>query len=111
MQEEFLNGYLLGYGAVGIAVPCHSLGLTLESCHLNIRLKYRLIAYHPNHLINYTMLGSLEVGIHSTALCRVRNGYCRCVGLRLCINHQTLATLRIGSYASTQQHSCKSYQY
>ena len=71
MQEEFLNGNLLGNGAVGIAVPCHSLSLTLESCHLNIRLEYRLVAYHPNHLINHTMLGSLEVGIHSTALCRV----------------------------------------
>ena len=111
MKEELLHSYLLGDSTVGVAVPRNTFSLTLESCHLDIRLEYRLIAYNPYHLVYHTVLRCLEISIYSTGVCRIRNGNSCRISLRLGVNHMTLATLCIGSNTSTKQHGYKSYQY
>ena len=52
VQEEFLHGKLFGNGTVGIAFPFHALHLTLHTHRLDVGLEYRLISYHPHHLID-----------------------------------------------------------
>ena len=61
MQEQFLHGELLGYGAVGIAVPLHTFRLSLKTHHLHIRLQNGFVAHYPYHLIGYAALRYLHV--------------------------------------------------
>ena len=56
MEEELLHGYLLRYGTVRVAMPCHAFSLTLQAHNLYIRLEDRLIAYHPHHLVHNAVL-------------------------------------------------------
>ena len=61
MQEQFLHGYLLGDDTVGVSAPSCALLLCLQSRLLDIRLEYGLVAHHPNHLVDDTLLGYLNL--------------------------------------------------
>ena len=52
MKEEFLNSQLLWNTAVRISTEIDALLFSLHTHYLYIRLKNRLITYHPNDLIN-----------------------------------------------------------
>ena len=56
MEEELVDGYLLGDGTVGVAIPFHTFHRSLHTQGFHIRLQDSLIAYHPDHLVDHGML-------------------------------------------------------
>ena len=52
-EEEFLHSYLLWYAAVGIFAPVVTVEIALQTRHFDVGLEYRLVAYHPYHLVDH----------------------------------------------------------
>lgn len=57
MQKQLLHSQLLGNGIVGISTEVDALGKSLHAHLLHIRLKDRLVAHHPDHLVDDAVLG------------------------------------------------------
>ena len=52
VEEQLLNGYLLGDGAVGVAAPAHTFHGRTDAFHFDLALQDGLVAHYPDHLVD-----------------------------------------------------------
>ena len=58
MQKELLDSQLLRDGAVGVALPALTFHGSLDARHLHVALEDRLVAHHPDDLVDDVVLST-----------------------------------------------------